>query len=82
MTEAATFVCSICNDPSTDICVFCTKDTCYNHRCNRCRKCSDCCECDVPLTSPEPIRVSVPLPAPPEVSVEILDGIERPPEGI
>mgnify|MGYP003622980743 CR=1 FL=1 len=57
MIETAVFVCSICSDPSTDICVFCTKDTCRNHRCDRCRRCSDCCECDVPLTSPEVIRV-------------------------
>jgi hypothetical protein len=54
VTETATFVCSICNEPSTEICVYCTKDTCGNHRCERCKRCSDCCECEVPLTGPEP----------------------------
>lgn len=54
MIETATFVCSICNEPSLDICVRCTKDACPNHRCARCKACSDCCECEVPLTEPEP----------------------------
>jgi hypothetical protein len=44
-----TFVCSICEEPSTAICVYCTKDACANHLCDRCRRCSDCCECDVRL---------------------------------
>jgi len=44
-----TFVCSICEEPSTRICVRCTKDTCENHLCSRCQRCSDCCECEVPL---------------------------------
>jgi hypothetical protein len=47
-------VCSICNEPSLDICVYCTKDTCRNHRCERCKRCSDCCECEVPLVEPSP----------------------------
>jgi hypothetical protein len=51
--ETVTFVCSICSETSTDICVFCTKDTCANHRCMRCLRCSDCCECEVPLTAGE-----------------------------
>jgi len=50
--ETATFVCSICNEPSTEICVYCTKDTCRNHRCERCKRCSDCCECEVRLVEP------------------------------
>lgn len=54
MIETAAFVCSICNEPSMDICVRCTKDACPNHRCARCKECSDCCECEVPLTEPEP----------------------------
>lgn len=54
MTETAVYTCSICNEPSTDICVRCTKDACRNHRCERCKACSDCCECEVPLTGPEP----------------------------
>lgn len=57
MTETATFVCSICNEPSTDICVSCTKDACRNHRCERCHRCSDCCDCDIPLTEPLPVYV-------------------------
>jgi hypothetical protein len=46
-TETATFVCSICNEPSTDICVYCTKDCCSNHRCEKCKRCSDCCQCEL-----------------------------------
>ncbi|MDQ6760462.1 MAG: hypothetical protein M3Z32_11455 [Acidobacteriota bacterium] len=54
MIETATFACSICSEPSLDICARCTKDACPNHRCVRCKACSDCCECEVPLTEPEP----------------------------
>jgi len=43
------FACSICEQESTKICVFCTKDACDNHLCERCGCCSDCCECEVPL---------------------------------
>lgn len=66
MTETATFVCSICGETSHDICVYCTKDTCANHRCMRCKRCSDCCECEVPLTASEPERSFIPptLPDP------------------
>src|SRR3712207_3702327 len=39
--------CSICGEPSRDICVYCTKDTCANHICERCLRCSDCCACDM-----------------------------------
>ena len=53
-TEAATFTCSICGEPSTEICISCTKDSCRNHRCQRCKRCSDCCECEVPLSEMEP----------------------------
>jgi hypothetical protein len=59
--ETVTFVCSICGEPSGDICVYCTKDACANHRCERCKRCSDCCECEVPLTPPERIVVKHPL---------------------
>jgi hypothetical protein len=45
--EARTYVCSICGEPSTEICVFCTKDACNNHLCAKCGRCSDCCECDI-----------------------------------
>ena len=46
MTETTTFQCSICDEPSTEICVHCTKDTCNNHLCEKCKRCSDCCQCD------------------------------------
>jgi hypothetical protein len=57
--------CSICSEPSTDICVYCTKDACLNHRCDRCKRCSDCCECDMPLSAELPAEVS------PEVTAEV-----------
>jgi hypothetical protein len=50
----AVLTCSICSEPSTDICVYCTKDACLNHRCDRCKRCSDCCECDMPLSAELP----------------------------
>ena len=52
------FMCSICGEESTRICVRCTKDTCSNHLCERCERCSDCCECEVFLEEPmrEPAR--------------------------
>jgi hypothetical protein len=43
------FVCSICSEESTRICVRCTKDACNNHLCEKCGRCSDCCECEVTL---------------------------------
>jgi hypothetical protein len=46
MTETTIFQCSICEEPSTEICVHCTKDTCTNHLCEKCKRCSDCCQCD------------------------------------
>lgn len=55
--EAAVFTCSICGEPSRDICVYCTKDACGNHRCERCKRCSDCCECEVPLSVEEARKV-------------------------
>jgi hypothetical protein len=54
MNGTSTFACSICGEPSTQICVFCTKDTCPNHLCLRCSRCSDCCECEVPLEEAAP----------------------------
>ena len=73
MTETATYSCSICNEPSTDICAWCTKDACRNHHCHRCHRCSDCCECDVPVADSEEVeQVAAPAaePAPPEASEE------------
>ena len=43
---AITFQCNICSEPSTEICVYCTKDACSNHRCEKCNRCSDCCQCE------------------------------------
>jgi hypothetical protein len=43
------FVCSICEEESTRICVRCTKDTCSNHLCEKCGACSDCCDCEIQL---------------------------------
>lgn len=48
MTEAPVFTCSICEEASTQICVYCTKDACPLHLCRKCRRCSDCCDCEVP----------------------------------
>jgi hypothetical protein len=53
VTESRVFACSICGEPSTEICVWCTKDTCPNHLCRKCHRCSDCCECGVPEASDE-----------------------------
>jgi hypothetical protein len=47
--EVGAFVCSICEDPSLTICVYCTKDACANHLCDRCHRCSDCCACELTL---------------------------------
>jgi hypothetical protein len=52
MTEAVIFVCAICGEPSRDICVSCTKDTCENHICPKCHQCSDCCNCEASRVSP------------------------------
>lgn len=49
MTEAYQFTCSICGEPSSSICVYCTKDACANHLCEHCGRCSDCCECHLLL---------------------------------
>lgn len=62
--EPAVFTCSICGEPSSDICAACTKDTCANHRCTRCKRCSDCCECEVPLLENEPEAEIAEEPAP------------------
>ncbi len=49
MSEVYQFSCSICGEPSTAICVYCTKDACPNHLCEQCGRCSDCCECHLLL---------------------------------
>jgi hypothetical protein len=68
-TGTLTFTCSICAEPSHDICVYCTKDVCRLHRCQRCLRCSDCCECESPLClDEEPVAPAVEEPV--EVAVE------------
>ncbi len=52
MTNTLTFTCTICGEPSTAICAYCTKDACGNHLCERCGRCSDCCECEIRLEEP------------------------------
>ncbi|MDX2268874.1 MAG: hypothetical protein NW208_12260 [Bryobacter sp.] len=39
------FQCHICAEPSTEICVYCTKDACELHLCDKCARCTDCCLC-------------------------------------
>jgi len=48
------FLCSICGEESSRICVRCTKDACANHLCEKCHRCSDCCECDITLSERTP----------------------------
>ncbi len=68
MTPVLTFTCTICAEPSRDICVYCTKDTCPNHLCERCARCSDCCECNIRLDEAShlaPPVLDAAVPAPP-----------------
>jgi hypothetical protein len=58
------FICSICEEASTQICARCTKDTCGNHLCEKCQRCSDCCECEVALEEklpPPVVRSMTPI---------------------
>ena len=73
-TATFTFTCSICAEPSHDICVYCTKDVCHSHRCQRCLRCSDCCECESPLCLDEvPVAAAIveAVAEPVEASIEI-----------
>jgi hypothetical protein len=77
--HAAVFTCSICGEPSANICAYCTKDACANHRCERCKRCSDCCECDVPLSAEEAVTEFAPEVAPaaePSVFAEPLESAD------
>lgn len=56
------FVCSICEEAASQICVRCTKDACANHICEKCHRCSDCCECELSLQPPAPAPVVRDLP--------------------
>ena len=80
--DILTFTCSICGEPSRDICVACTKDACHNHRCERCKRCSDCCGCDVPLSAAEAeAEIQHYAPAEPEpVNAPLEMESEEPPE--
>ena len=64
------FQCSICDEPSTRICVRCTKDACDNHICEKCLKCSDCCECEVALDATPRIAHTIHTPPEPELQAE------------
>ena len=48
-TSDTQFRCYICDEPSTEICVRCTRDACENHLCEKCQRCSDCCACEETL---------------------------------
>jgi hypothetical protein len=54
MNTVMPFICSICEEQSTRICVRCTKDTCSNHLCEKCGACSDCCDCEIHIDQEEP----------------------------
>jgi hypothetical protein len=80
------FACTICEQESTRICGFCTKDTCEMHICERCGFCSDCCQCEVPLDEPVHAHAEAPpepIAVPPEPVIETsppdLTGIEPEP---
>lgn len=79
-TEILTFTCSICGEPSHDICIACTKDACRNHRCERCKRCSDCCGCDVPLSAAEAIVETEHPPHVPELEPQPQSAHEPVPE--
>ncbi len=71
------FLCSICEQESTRICVNCTKDACSNHICGRCGSCSDCCDCEVPLDGPEVTHLQVETIVVEQTMVEELGVLEE-----
>ncbi len=74
------FICTICEQESTRICVSCTKDTCNNHLCVKCTRCSDCCACELALDESEtvhPPEPQAPAPEPP-----IVDSPAEPPDSL
>lgn len=79
------FACSICEQESTRICAFCTKDACENHICERCGCCSDCCQCEVPLDEHAHVQAEAPPecaaapPAEPLISGETPPAIQPQP---
>jgi hypothetical protein len=73
MVPAAVFTCSICSEVSSNICAYCTKDACSNHRCERCKRCSDCCECEYPLSAEEAVPVPAEAVSSPLLDVELAE---------
>ncbi len=53
------YICSICEQESTRICVSCTKDTCDDHLCGICKSCSDCCPHEVQLEERPTVRDAI-----------------------
>jgi hypothetical protein len=80
MVNAAVFTCSICGEASLNICSYCTKDACSNHRCERCKRCSDCCECEFPLSAEEPAAVEGAPVAVAEETEAVLEPVLEPTE--
>ncbi|HTR39557.1 MAG TPA: hypothetical protein VMH80_26975 [Bryobacteraceae bacterium] len=76
IANPAIFTCSICGEASTEICAYCTKDACANHRCERCKRCSDCCECEVPLSAGETEPVAEPEEPPETTAFAVSAGSE------
>ena len=73
------FSCSICEQESTRICGYCTKDACDMHICERCGSCSDCCQCEVPLDEPVHTHAEAPLEHAVAVETSQPAGIEPQP---
>lgn len=74
-----TFQCTICEQESTRICVYCTKDACDIHLCDRCHRCSDCCSCEIPLDNHRPVAAAVPdAGTDPAIEMAIPDGSTGP----
>jgi hypothetical protein len=81
VTPTLTFTCSICGEPSREICNYCTKDACSNHICDKCQRCSDCCECEVHLDErPQPVRPSVYVEQPHTEEPVIDDRVDEEPQ--
>lgn len=78
IVNAAIFTCSICGEASNNICAYCTKDACSNHRCERCKRCSDCCECEVPLSAEEPVAMEAAAEAVAEPAAIVPEVVEFP----
>src|ERR1700684_1993388 len=78
IVNAAIFTCSICGEASVNICSYCTKDACSNHRCERCKRCSDCCECEFPLSAEEPMAVEAPPAMEPLIEPALEPATETP----